>query len=121
MNTLIKLFIVIITLPNVMIAQTSKKNYEYAVDLLHMSDDEVRVSFSPPKNNLKQGKFIIPKLVPGFYQAMNFGQYVSDFTATDKNGKKVFTERLDKNSWMVPVPFRKYEISAACLKQSGFS
>lgn len=101
MNTLIKLFFVIILLPNVMIAQTSKKNYEYSIDLLHMNNDEVRVSFSPPKNNLKQGKFIIPKLVPGFYQAMNFGQYVSHFTATDKNGKKVVTERLDKNSWMV--------------------
>ncbi|RLJ33223.1 putative metalloprotease with PDZ domain [Chryseobacterium sp. 7] len=101
MDTLIKLFVVIILLPNVMMAQTSKKNYEYNIDLLHMSNDEVRVSFSPPKNTLKQGKFIIPKLVPGFYQAMNFGQYVSDFTATDKNGKKVLTERLDKNSWMV--------------------
>ena len=54
--------------------------------------------FLPPKNNLKQGKFIIPKLVPGFYQAMNFGQYVSDFTATDKNGKKIVTERLDKTA-----------------------
>ncbi|MBE4948072.1 M61 family metallopeptidase [Chryseobacterium culicis] len=101
MNSLIKLFFVIVILPGLMIAQTHKKNYEYTIDLLHMSDDEVRVSFSPPKNNLKQGKFIIPKLVPGFYQAMNFGQYVSDFTATDKNGKKVKTERLDKNSWMV--------------------
>lgn len=101
MNTLIKLFFVVIILPSLMIAQTSKKNYEYSIDLLHMSNDEVRVSFSPPKNNLKQGKFIIPKLIPGFYQAMNFGQYVSDFTATDKNGKKIVTERLDKNSWMV--------------------
>ncbi|WP_164976737.1 peptidase M61 [Chryseobacterium sp. CH21] len=101
MNTLIKLFFVIILLPTIMMAKTSKKKYEYSIDLLHMSNDEVRVSFSPPKNNLKQGKFIIPKLVPGFYQAMNFGQYVSDFTATDKNGKKIMTERLDKNSWMV--------------------
>ncbi|CAI8768332.1 peptidase M61 [Chryseobacterium sp. IT-36CA2] len=111
MNTLIKLFFVIVLLPNVMIAQTSKKNYEYNIDLLHMSNDEVRVSFSPPKNNLKQGKFIIPKLVPGFYQAMNFGQYVSDFTATDKNGKKIITERLDKNSWMVHDLSRVKKIS----------
>ncbi|NIF06542.1 peptidase M61 [Chryseobacterium sp. Tr-659] len=101
MNTLIKLFFVIIIFPNIMIAQRTKKNYEYNIDLLHISNDEVRVSFSPPKNNFKQGKFIIPKLVPGFYQAMNFGQYVSNFTATDKNGKKIITERLDTNSWLV--------------------
>lgn len=101
MNTIIKLFLAIIILPNIMFAQTSKNNYDYSIDLLHMTNDEVRVSFSPPKNTLKQGKFVIPKLVPGFYQAMNFGQYISDFTATDKNGKKIVTERLDKNSWMV--------------------
>lgn len=101
MKTLIKLFLVVVIFSNMMIAQTPKKNYEYHIDLLHMSNDEVKVSFAPPNNNLTQGKFIIPKLVPGFYQAMNFGQYVSHFTATDKNGKKIVTERLDKNSWMV--------------------
>ncbi len=101
MNILIKLFFLIVIIPNTIIAQNPKKNYEYNIDLLHMSNDEVRVSFAPPRNTLKQGKFIIPKLVPGFYQAMNFGQYVSNFAATDKNGKKIRTERLDKNSWLV--------------------
>ncbi|WP_300687250.1 hypothetical protein [Chryseobacterium sp.] len=101
MKTLAKLFFVIIIFPNIIIAQTSKKKYEYNIDLLHMSDNEVSVSFTPPRNNLKQGKFIIPKLVPGFYQAMDFGQYISNFTATDKNGKKIAAERLDKNSWLV--------------------
>ncbi|WP_353146412.1 hypothetical protein [Chryseobacterium sp.] len=100
-NNLIKLLFVLVIFPNTIIAQSSKKNYEYTVDLLHMSNDEVTVSFTPPRNNLRQGKFIIPKLVPGFYQAMNFGQYISNFRATDKNGKKILTERLDKNSWLV--------------------
>ncbi|AZB10733.1 peptidase M61 [Chryseobacterium sp. G0162] len=103
MNTLIKLVFVLMIFPTTLIAQSqlSKKNYNYNIDLLHMSNDEVTVSFAPPKNNLKQGKFIIPKLVPGFYQAMNFGQYVSNLVATDKNGKKISTERLDQNSWIV--------------------
>ncbi|WP_082129100.1 M61 family metallopeptidase [Chryseobacterium gallinarum] len=101
MNNFIKLLFVLVIFPNTMIAQSSGKNYEYTIDLLHMTDDKVTVSLTPPKNNLKQGKFIIPKLIPGFYQAMNFGQYISQFVATDKNGKKVQTERLDTNSWMV--------------------
>lgn len=101
MNTLSKLFFVLVIFPTTIIAQSSKKNYDYTVDLLHISNDEVKVSLVPPQNNLKQGKFIIPKLVPGFYQAMNFGQYVSNFVATDKNGKKLHTERLDKNSWII--------------------
>ncbi|RTZ49478.1 hypothetical protein EJ377_02625 [Chryseobacterium arthrosphaerae] len=103
MNNLIKLLFVLVLLPNTIIAQNSNKNYEYTIDLLHVSNDEVKVSFTPPENNLKQGKFIIPKLVPGFYQAMNFGQYVSNFVATDKNGKQIPTERLDKNSWRYTI------------------
>ncbi|MDC8099375.1 hypothetical protein [Chryseobacterium rhizosphaerae] len=101
MNNLIKLVFVLVLFPSTIIAQASKENYTYHIDLLHVSNDEVTVSFTPPKNNLTQGKFIIPKLVPGFYQAMNFGQYVSNLVATDKKGKKILTERLDKNSWMV--------------------
>lgn len=100
MNKLTRLLFILIVFPIAIIAQKSK-NYEYNIDLLHMSGNEVKVSFTPPQNRLKQGKFIIPKLVPGFYQAMDFGQYVSNLTATDKNGKKITVERLDKNSWMI--------------------
>jgi len=101
MNTLIRLVFVWVLFPTTIIAQALSPNYNYTIDLIHLPDDEVKVSFTPPKNNLQQGKFVIPKLVPGFYQAMNFGQYVSDLVATDKKGKKIMTERLDQNSWMV--------------------
>ncbi|HWV70593.1 MAG TPA: hypothetical protein VN040_02710 [Pseudosphingobacterium sp.] len=82
-------------------AQSQTRSYQCTIDLLNTQDDKVTVSCSPPKNNLKQGKFIIPKMVPGYYDAMNFGQYISDFIALDKTGKEIRTERLDKNSWMV--------------------
>lgn len=101
MKNFIKIFFVLILFPSVITAQSSKKNYTYTIDLLHMANNEVSVSFMPPKNSLKQGKFVIPKMIPGIYQAMNFGQYISDFSATDKNGKKIASERLDKNSWKV--------------------
>lgn len=40
-------------------------------------------------------------MVPGYYDAMNFGQYISGFVAYDRTGKEILTERLDQNSWMV--------------------
>nr|WP_315032583.1 hypothetical protein [uncultured Chryseobacterium sp.] len=101
MNKLIKLVFILVMFPAILIAQALKQSYKYNIDLLHLSNDEVSVSFTPPKNNLTLGKFIIPKLVPGFYQVMNFGQYVSHLEATDKKGKKIPTERLDENSWMI--------------------
>ncbi|WBV58167.1 hypothetical protein PFY10_06885 [Chryseobacterium daecheongense] len=101
MKNLLKIFFALILLPNLATAQSSKKNYQYNIDLIHTDNDQVTVSFTPPKNKLEKGKFIIPKLVPGFYQPLNFGQYVSDVTAIDKKGKKVVTERLDTNSWLI--------------------
>ncbi|ASW73057.1 peptidase M61 [Chryseobacterium piperi] len=101
MNAFIKLFFGLVLFSNYMFSQSLKKNYEYNIDLVHMNNDQVKVSFTPPKNNLEKGTFVIPKLVPGFYQAMNFGQYVSDVVTTGKNGKKIRTERLDKNSWTI--------------------
>jgi len=97
----IKLFFTLALFANTIFAQSHTNRYQYTIDLLHIQDDKVTVSFSPPKSNLKQGKFIIPKMVPGYYDAMNFGQYISDFVAFDKTGKEILTERLDQNSWMV--------------------
>jgi predicted metalloprotease with PDZ domain len=88
--------------------QTSKKaiinsdnGYRYSIDLLNVQNDKVAVTLFPPKNLTGKGKFIIPKLVPGYYGAMDFGQYISDFTAVDKAGKRLKTTQLDKNSWSV--------------------
>ena len=75
--------------------------YHYTFDLKNSQDDKVSVICSPPKTKLETGKFIIPKLVPGYYNAMNFGQYISDFKAVDKNGTVLKTEKLDKNSWLI--------------------
>lgn len=97
----IKLFFTLAFFASKVLAQSHNHSYQYTIDLLNIQDDKVTVSFSPPKNKLKQGKFIIPKMVPGYYDAMNFGQYISDFIALDKVGKELLTERLDQNSWMV--------------------
>ena len=97
----IKLFFTLAFFATKVLAQSHNHSYQYTIDLLNIPDDKVTVSFSPPKNKLKQGKFIIPKMVPGYYDAMNFGQYISDFIAFDKTGKEMLTERLDQNSWMV--------------------
>jgi len=83
-------------------AQSRSDKYQYQIDLLNMRDNKVLVSLLPPKTNLQEGKFIMPKLVPGYYDAMNFGQYVSAFQAFNKKGAPITVKRLDTNTWMVP-------------------
>lgn len=101
MNKL-KLTITILVFSTGLSAQPQTNKYQYKIDLLNVRNDKVLVSFVPPKNNLKQGKFVMPRLVPGYYDAMNFGQYISDFQAFNKKGEKIDVKKLDINTWMVP-------------------
>jgi len=82
-------------------AQSRTNKYQYEIDLLNMRNNKVLVSFFPPKTNLKAGKFVMPKLVPGYYDAMNFGQYVSAFQAFNSKGVPLSVKRLDTNTWIV--------------------
>lgn len=82
-------------------AQRQTDQYQYNIDLLHIENDKVNVSFTPPKNKLKTGIFVIPKFVPGYYDALNFGQYVSDLKAFDKSGKPIGVTKLDINTWKI--------------------
>ena len=82
-------------------AQSRTDKYQYKIDLLNMRDNKVLVSLLPPKTNLKAGKFVMPKLVPGYYDAMNFGQYVSAFQAFNSKGAAISVKRLDTNTWIV--------------------
>ena len=79
----------------------TENTYLYAIDLVNVEKDKVSVTLLTPKSNLEKGRFVIPKLVPGYYAAMDFGQYISDFKAVDKAGNPLKTEHLDKNSWWI--------------------
>jgi predicted metalloprotease with PDZ domain len=98
---ILKILIACLLLCTRLSAQERTDQYQYNIDLLHMQDDKVSVSFVPPGNKLKTGIFVMPKLVPGYYDAMNFGQYVSDFQAFDKYGKSIAVSKLDTNTWKV--------------------
>jgi len=82
-------------------AQQKRDLYRVSVDLLHIKNEQINISFSPPKNNLDKGVFILPKLIPGYYGAMNFGQYVSSLQAFDARGSIKSVRRIDVNSWLI--------------------
>ncbi len=46
-------------------------------------------------------RFYLPRIVPGIYGAMNFGQYVHDFQALDAQGKALPVALLDTNTWEI--------------------
>ncbi len=59
----------------------------------------VRLSFNGFDN--ETATFCFPKIVPGIYGAMDFGQYISSITVKDRKGKSLETKKIDKNCWEI--------------------
>ncbi|QNK63636.1 peptidase M61 [Pedobacter sp. PAMC26386] len=95
------LLIAMLVFSSGLLAQSQTNSYQYKIDLLNEKNNKICVSFVPPKNNLQKGKFVMPKLIPGYYDALNFGQYISEFQAFNKRGKNIAAKRLDTNTWVI--------------------
>lgn len=54
----------------------------------------------------------------GYYQFMNFGKSVSDFTATDESGKALDFKHTDQNTWKVAANHKpvKLKYDVACTR-----
>ncbi|MBB5637047.1 putative metalloprotease with PDZ domain [Pedobacter cryoconitis] len=109
------LLIAMLVFSSTLSAQSLMNNYQYEINLINEKNNKIQVSFVPPKNNLKEGKFVMPKLIPGYYDALNFGRYISEFKAFNKKGENIAVKRLDTNTWIIPnlknVAKITYEVS----------
>ena len=75
--------------------------YHYSVDLAKLDQDRLTVNLEI--EGLVPGNltFCLPKIVPGIYGAMDFGQYISDLTALDRKGNPLRVQQLDTNCWSI--------------------
>ena len=79
----------------------SNERYHYTIDLRNSKDDRVTVTLLPPALNDDVIIFNIPKIVPGTYSISDFGAYISNFKAVDKQGQVLETEKIDVNRWRI--------------------
>jgi predicted metalloprotease with PDZ domain len=75
--------------------------YQYTVDLENIVQDRVYVELLTPEIKRNTIRFYIPKVVPGTYQIADFGRFIRDFTATDKEGNVLHAERTDINTFVI--------------------
>ena len=75
--------------------------YHYSINLNQVKKDTLSVRLEVPTIKQNMLTFVVPKIVPGIYGAMNFGQYVSSFQAIDDNGQLLTTTKLDENTWQI--------------------
>ncbi|MNK00312.1 M61 glycyl aminopeptidase [compost metagenome] len=76
-------------------------SYRYETSLKDRKDDKLTVRLKISGFSEDTLTYCFPKIIPGIYGAMNFGQYISSFEVVDAKGKKLKTEKTDVNSWKI--------------------
>jgi len=79
----------------------SENRYQFTVDLTKCVKDKLFVELTTPEIKTEEVIYRFPKIVPGTYEILNFGRFVSDFKAFDSLGKEMQIEKLDLNSWKI--------------------
>ncbi|WP_375437309.1 peptidase M61 [uncultured Hymenobacter sp.] len=92
-------------------ADKSPGGYSYAVNLRHLEQGRLRVNVVVPPSAAQQAVFVFPKLVPGIYGNLSFGQYVADFTAYDRQNRPLAVVRQDTNRWVIADAGRLHHLT----------
>jgi predicted metalloprotease with PDZ domain len=75
--------------------------YNYTIDLTNVVDDKVYVELEVDDFSGEELIFRLPKMIPGTYAIEDYGRFVSDFSALDKKGKSLPTEKIGVNAWTI--------------------
>ncbi|MFL5762398.1 MAG: peptidase M61 [Bacteroidia bacterium] len=79
----------------------AENKYSFTVDLNQCVNDKLRIELTVPDLNTGEAIYRLPKIVPGTYEILNFGRFVSDFEAYDTDGKPLAVDHPDANTWKV--------------------
>eukprot|EP01137_Pigoraptor_chileana_P015385 Opistho-2@71243 len=81
--------------------QKTTSEVKVTIDLNTIKNDRVLVTVIPPAFTNNEITFHFPKTVPGTYSDDNYGKFIDNLTAYDKNGKELVTTKSDINSWKI--------------------
>ena len=100
----IRLVILLIFFISTIFGQTGEfaqqdEQYHYYINLNETNNDELEVTLIPPIVTKNEILFRMPSIVPGTYKIYDYGRFVSDLKAYDKNGNELNVSMTDSNSW----------------------
>lgn len=76
-------------------------NYQFYVNLSEIKNDMLQVVLKTPEIKTNKIIYNIPKMIPGAYTIDDFGQYITEFKAFNKNGESLHITRIDTNRWEI--------------------
>jgi predicted metalloprotease with PDZ domain len=77
------------------------QDYNYTADLKNCKKDKIHVELKCPSISKEEILFHFPMTIPGTYDILNYGNYISKFTAIDREGNKLKVERVGVNSFKI--------------------
>jgi predicted metalloprotease with PDZ domain len=82
-------------------SMTSQDIYLYTADLKNIINDKIAVELTTPAIKEPEIIFSFARVIPGSYSQKNFGKYIDNFTAYNKEGKELKTKRINKNQFQI--------------------
>ncbi|WP_238395640.1 M61 family metallopeptidase [Pontibacter pudoricolor] len=83
------------------LADEANSKYAVTIHLTEIKDDKVKVTLQAPAIFQDEIVYNMPKMVPGTYAISDFGKFLTQFEAFDRNGNTLKVERLDVNRWKI--------------------
>lgn len=80
---------------------SAQPQYLYHADIEHIEEDRVSIELIPPVIKKPVVIYSFPKIIPGSYSEKNFGDFINDFTARDKQGIKLKVVKLNNNQYEI--------------------
>lgn len=82
-------------------AQNKSFCYNYAINLNNVVNDQLEVTLRleyAPDTSI----FQFPAIIPGTYKIYDFGRFIQQFRAFDKNNKLLEVIKISTNQWKIP-------------------
>ena len=89
----------------------AQSTYKYNVDLTRVTDDQLEVNLVCPAISKNEIDFYLPKIVPGTYMNSNYGKYVHNLKAFDKNDRELSVAEAGEGKWTIKKAKSLYRIS----------
>ena len=96
-----KLFFLLALAVNVSLALGQDTKYQVSLDLIDVTDDQVKVTIIPPEMQEQVAEYHIAKIVPGTYSISDFGRFVVNFQAFDAAGGSLEVKQIATNKWQI--------------------
>lgn len=89
----------------------AQDGYNYSVDLNKVVNDKLTVELLVPKLDKSSLMFSFPKIIPGTYVISDYGKFISDVKAWDKDGKSLGVSKANDNQWKISSANRLHRLT----------